>query len=105
MALAKISLKLGKKKIELTPAQFEELKQDMRELDKHHHYYWNLYPHREYWWGNSAPYITYTTSNAGGSLSAMPDANIFSISDMAALPIDQLVEPPPSFKGSVLSFA
>ena len=40
MALAKISLKLGKKTIELTPEQFEELKKDMRKLDKDYHYYW-----------------------------------------------------------------
>ena len=40
MALSKITLKLGKKKIELTEAEFEELKRDMRQLDKRHHYYW-----------------------------------------------------------------
>ena len=44
MALSKIELKLGKKVIKLTPAEFEELKLDMRELDKQYHYYWCSQP-------------------------------------------------------------
>ena len=39
--LSKIELKLGKKVITLTPEQFEELKRDMRNLDKSHYYYWH----------------------------------------------------------------
>lgn len=52
MALNKIELKLGKKVITLTPAQFEELKQDMRELDKSHYYYWHNYS-QPYWNSNN----------------------------------------------------
>ena len=43
MALAKITLQLGKKKIELTNEEFQELKKDMRELDKIHSDYWRNY--------------------------------------------------------------
>ena len=77
MALSKIELKLGKKVITLTPEQFEELKADMRELDKNHHYYWNNSP-----WDR--PYYTYTTCTTG---------------------IDQQSQTPnpPSFNGSILS--
>ena len=51
MALAKIELKLGKKTITLTPAQFEELKQDMRDLDRTYNYHWYSNPWPQRWWG------------------------------------------------------
>ena len=60
MALAKITLKLGKKKIKLTPEEFEELKQDMRQLDSDHKYYW-YYTHR-YW--PTQPLMYTTTSGS-----------------------------------------
>jgi hypothetical protein len=37
--ITKITLKLGEKEIELTANEFEELKRDMRELDKQYPYW------------------------------------------------------------------
>ena len=59
MALAKIELKLGKKTITLTPAQFEELKQDMRNLDKTYNYFWYSNPWPQRWWGGTLTYPSY----------------------------------------------
>jgi hypothetical protein len=79
MALAKIELKLGKKTISLTPAQFEELKHDMRSLDKDHHYYW----HQPYYTGIRTPF--YGSTCTTGSLTTSTAGR------------------PPSFAGNVLS--
>ena len=94
MALSKIELKLGKKVITLTPAQFEELKQDMRNLDKDHHYYWHNYnwPYRYYnQLITSASGVNYTNSAPStvntGSIKTIPTTAI---------------QDPPAFSGSIL---
>lgn len=111
MALSKITLKLGRKTIELTSEQFEELKQDMRDLDRSHNYYW----HRSPWYGQwySQPLSTFTTTNLVGSASTGSSghaANTLTLSsDMAAMPVakfDGEDQPnPPAFSGSVLNTA
>ena len=58
MTIAKITLKLGKKKIELTEEEFEELKQDMRELDSSYRYYWYNGQHHNWQY----PSVTYTST-------------------------------------------
>ncbi len=63
MALKKITLQLGCKTVSLTKKQFEELKADMRELDRQHHYYWHHSPWYGPWYSNS----TFTVSSAGVS--------------------------------------
>lgn len=88
MALAKITLQLGKKKIELTKKEFEELKQDMRQLDKDHHYYW--YNYQPYW--NPAP-MTFTTTTCG-------NADVMLTDDMT----QSITASPPDFTGSVVSY-
>ena len=101
MALSKIELKLGKKVIKLTTDEFEELKRDMRELDKQHHYYW--YKYYPYGYGQiSQPltlrdnfyYATGVSNNLSGNLSAA-----------VTIPATtkDLPKGPPSFSGSILS--
>ena len=106
MALAKISLKLGKKTIELTPAQFEELKRDMRELDKSHHYYWHRSPWYEPWYHQQspAPMFTYTNAVAGNAGVNMSKLTTDCASNSAVMltTLSTLPEPP-EYKGSVLS--
>jgi len=86
MALATITLKLGKKKIELTAKEFEELKADMRQLDKNHYYYWHNY--QPYWYQNSiSSPITFTTS-AGSAVDV----------------IDHEIGSAPDFGGSIVSY-
>ena len=100
MALAKISLKLGRKTIELTPEQFEELKQDMRDLDKSHHYYWHTSPWYQPWYDrpNRLPTFTYTTPVVyGSSCDAAISANSLISQTSNAVP------EPPAFSGSILS--
>ena len=84
MALAKITLKLGKKTIELTEKEFEELKQDMRELDKNHYYYW--YDYRPIWYGADITSKPVLYSNS-------PETTVTSGS------------PPPDFHGNTLSYS
>jgi len=92
MALSKIELKLGKKVIKLTPAEFEELKLDMRELDKQYHYYWCSQPV----WQTGIVYKEpfYYNSNVFGSISNASDR----VSTTAELPQSLT-----SFSGSILS--
>lgn len=112
MALSKITLKLGRKTIELTSEQFEELKQDMRDLDRSHNYYW----HRNPWYGQwySQPLSTVITTNLVGSTSTGSSgypANTWALpsDETTAMPVakfDQKDEPnPPAFSGSVLNTA
>jgi len=88
MALAKITLKLGKKKIELTQKEFEELKQDMRKLDQDYRWYW--YP--QYW--NPAP-LTFTTTTVSGG-----NADVMLTDDMT----QSISVSPPDFSGTVLGY-
>lgn len=97
MALAKITLKLGKKTIELTSEQFEELKQDMRDLDKSHNYYWHNSPWYQPWYYNQPVLREFTTCNLVGS------ASNFSSSDAANRAVSLLPAKPPNFSGSVVS--
>ena len=93
MALAKITLQLGKKKIELTQKEFEELKKDMRELDKSHYYYWHNY--RPYWdWSNPGPALC-GSANTGGSITR----DSITLNDSV-----QATNTAPSFNGSVVSY-
>ncbi len=126
MALSKIELKLGKKKISLTPKQFEELKQDMRDLDKDHHYYWYNYRWPTTWY-NTYPYgqvicngststgtisnVTTTSTNATSAYSgATPtsaaylslDGTASSLTEPSA-DLNQGLSDPPAFRGSLLS--
>jgi hypothetical protein len=108
MALQKISLRLGTKVISLTAKEFEELKRDMRELDKDHHYYWHHAPWYGPWYSGvrsfTAP-IVYGSSS--GSLSCntagfTPNAqlqNLVAANDLT-IPMDAK---PPEFSGSILS--
>jgi hypothetical protein len=93
MALKKIELKLGKKVISLTPKEFEELKADMRALDKSHHYYWHTTPWYRSWYTTNPQISLLSTSKGapavGGSLS------ISNSQDGTYTP--------PAFSGSVLS--
>ena len=64
MAVEKITLNLDGKKIALTEKQFEELKEDMRELDRQYPY---TYLYMDKWY--TKPLIT-----SGNS--AVPNANL-----------------------------
>jgi len=96
MALSKIELKLGKKVITLTPEQFEELKQDMRDLDRDHHYYWHSYPFTEYWWGNSTGTPSFRTTGT-------TTGNTIDIKGTAGISFTE--RKPPAFSGTILSAA
>lgn len=96
MALRKIELKLGKKVITLTPEQFEELKQDMRNLDKDHHYYWHNYQH----------YHSYPSWNRTQGVILCDDistGNTIGIKGTAGISFTETK--PPAFSGSILSTA
>jgi len=118
MALSKITLTLGKgktkQKISLTPDQFEELKQDMRDLDKSHNYYWNHNPWYQRWYsqpyftltGNSGVSGTVTTSASTANINAVSSittAGYDSNNDMRYLASEKVDPNPPSFKGKILS--
>ena len=97
MALSKIELKLGKKVIKLTTDEFEELKRDMRELDKQHHYYW--YTYNPYWVRQPVTlrdrfYDGMSTSY--GSISNLKDC-------VNTVTLSKSAEDPPAFTGSILS--
>ena len=112
MALSKITLTLGKgkskQKISLTPEQFEELKQDMRDLDQSHNYYWNQNTWYQPW---------YTLSSTTYSASTTRSSNVEAVSSFTVTGYDrdskmrylaQCKSPdpeasPPSFQGKVLS--
>jgi len=106
MSLSKITLTLGKgktkQKINLTPEQFEELKQDMRDLDKSHNYYW----HRNPWY---QPYYIACTSNTFdtvASSSCVSETYVNSITDTASVNLITKPQPqPPRFSGCILSTA
>ena len=87
--LSKIELKLGKKTITLTSKQFEELKQDMRNLDKDHRYYWYDYQWPR-WYHNYPQQISITGTT--GLLTA--NLNQLELGDQ---------KDPPAFNGTVLS--
>jgi len=91
MALSKIELKLGKKVIKLTTDEFEELKRDMRELDKQYHYYWCSQPV----WKTGIVYRDpfYYSSNVSGSISNASDC----------VSTAKLPQSLTSFSGSILS--
>ena len=103
MALSKISLTLGKgktkQKIQLTPAQFEELKQDMRDLDKSHNYYWHHSPWYGHWYNGGIR--TFSTSNATDTYTNAVSAVNFT-SENAQNALENQPEPP-SFSGKILS--
>jgi len=103
MALSKIELKLGKKVITLTPEQFEELKQDMRDLDRDHHYYWYNYPHylTHQWWDTTGtPLFKNTGTATGNIIGSVTIDNIGGTADVETVPSD-----PPAFSGNILSAA
>ena len=113
MALSKITLTLGKKVITLTSKEFEELKRDMRELDKDHHYYWHTSPWYDRWYsGGSIRNASSSYQNQTGASSWMA----YAVPNGAASLGNLLIEPnnqdgtvtseeptPPPFNGSVLS--
>ena len=110
MALSKITLKLGKKTIELTPEQFEELKQDMRILDKQHHYHWNWY--KPWYNGGSIrgahQYDSVNVRGVSTPLSTFSPSNYSSVGRYETLAATQGAgvsneEKPEPFKGVVLS--
>ena len=98
MALNKIELKLGKKVISLTPEQFEELKRDMRELDKRHHYYWHTSPWYDQWYYNQPVTVPLTFTTSAGSYqtanSGVGSSDCVSTTQTPS---------PPVFNGSILS--
>ena len=96
MALQIISLRLGTKVISLTSKEFEELKRDMRELDKDHHYYWHSLPYYPPGIRGFSPLTVYGSSAGNsGSLSC----------NTAGFNPDNILGTPPAFAGSVLSLA
>lgn len=110
MALSKITLTLGKgkskQKISLTPEQFEELKQDMRDLDRSHDYYWHRSPWYQPWYYNSSGTMFTSTSGYANTsdvyLTATSASGTASSTDTVTL--TGTVDPaPPAFKGKVLS--
>lgn len=96
MALNKIELKLGKKVITLTPNQFEELKQDMRYLDRGHYYYWNHSPWYQPW--------DRTTSLTGIRTLLTGTTNIADVCANIST-AEAEVSDPPAFSGTILSAA
>jgi len=117
MALSKIELKVGKGKnrkvITLTTEQFEELKQDMRDLDKSHHYYWYNYQwprwySQPHWSGspilcNNIAGSTTTTgviTNASTGTASLTNTSLINTLEQLA-PEDR--KDPPAYTGSILS--
>ena len=119
MALSKIELKLGKKVITLTPKQFEELKQDMRDLDKDHHYYWHNYSWPKWYYNQPQrfPYDQILCSSTAGSAytsntstsGEFPNNAAVRGSDLITSQLNQLdvadQTDPPAFNGTLLSVA
>lgn len=122
MALKKITLQLGSKTISLTVKQFEELKQDMRELDKQHHYYWNHSPWYGPWYSGirSFTHPIIFDSSVGGSLSSSNTVagkldviggstplgvDNFTNTDRSVTQLlsDNSAAKPPAYSGSILS--
>ena len=93
MALNKIELKLGKKVISLTPAEFEELKSDMHLLDKGHHYYWHSQPY----WVQNPSYGGITTYRSGSPAVELQNAAITGTN------VSNTTPEHPAFSGSILS--
>lgn len=103
MALAKITLKLGRKTIELTNEQFEELKQDMRDLDRQHHYYWHHSPWYSPWYYNQPmTSIPLVMSSAGVNVSVGSSNNAANVANQM---LASDASKPPAFEGSIVSTA
>ena len=112
MALSKITLTLGKKVITLTSKEFEELKRDMRELDKDHHYYWHRY---DRWYYHNTPnlvpqYAGLLGAASLGNLLIEPNnqdgtvsRETFNTEDERYKATIKTGPTPPPFSGSVLS--
>ena len=97
MSLEKITLKLGKKKIKLTVEEFEELKQDMRDLDRDYRWYWfSAPPYRPYWYTNTsiAPLLAGNSTPVGSTADAISNTTITPSDDMTKV----------DFAGNVLSY-